>query len=203
MLDRNTLIKEINKTIQILFKESTFYFQQSRNSTNKFIATGNSISSAINKKKNDKEQVSVIEWFADFWVYSEITFIGVNTFISISIFQGNENDKTKHQLFRAEWDDYNDLGQSHSQPHWHITSNQVIENTFEKIANMGSESDFVVSLVKEETAKIIDVSKMHFAMNGNWMNSETHIHSINSEVKIVKWFQGLLAHIKAELVSVK
>ena len=51
-------------------------------------------------------------------------------------------------------------------------------------------------MAKEE---VFDIKNFHFAINGNWHNSETHIHKIDSEVKIVKWFQGLLEHIRIEL----
>ena len=47
--------------------------------------------------------------------------------------------------------------------------------------------------------KIIDVNKIHFAMNGNWINDDTHIQSINDNVKIVKWFQGLFSHLRVQL----
>jgi len=107
-------------------------------------------------------------------------------------------DNTKHQLFRAEWDDFNNENEQHPQPHWHITSNQAIEKTFEEIANM-DDSDTFVSLLKDEKSKIIDVNKIHFAMNGNWMDKGTHIHSLNDETQIVNWFQGLLAHLKLQL----
>jgi hypothetical protein len=200
MLNNSKLISEINKHCGILFTESTFILSPS--STNRFRITGNNISKAINNYNNSYEEINVIKWFDDFWVYINIKFENHNTFISLSVFQGLENDNKKNQLFRAEWDDYNNPEEKHPQPHWHITSNQAIENTFDEYANSFQEEGFLETL-KEEKSKIIDVNKIHFAMNGNWINNEKEVHSLNDEVKIVKWFQGLLSHIKIQLEYLK
>jgi hypothetical protein len=200
MLNNSKLISEINKHCGILFTESTFILSPS--STNRFRITGNNISKAINNYNNSYEEINVIKWFDDFWIYINIKFENHNTFISLSVFQGLENDNKKNQLFRAEWDDYNNPEEKHPQPHWHITSNQAIENTFDEYANSFQEEGFLETL-KEEKSKIIDVNKIHFAMNGNWINNEKEVHSLNDEVKIVKWFQGLLSHIKIQLEYLK
>lgn len=200
MLNNSKLISEINKHCGILFTESTFILSPS--STNRFRLTGNNVSKAINNYNNSYEEINVIKWFDDFWVYINIKFENHNTFISLSVFQGLENDNKKNQLFRAEWDDYNNPEEKHPQPHWHITSNQAIENTFDEYANSFQEEGFLETL-KEEKSKIIDVNKIHFAMNGNWINNEKEVHSLNDEVKIVKWFQGLLSHIKIQLEYLK
>lgn len=200
MIDKLFLISEINNSCKIFFLESTFHFSPSN--TNRFKSTGNNISKAINNYNDILDEINVIKWFNDFWIYAEIKFENQNSFISVSVFQGENNDNVKHQLFRAEWDDYNNEDEKHPQPHWHITSNQVIERTFEELANMQDSDDFV-SLLKEEKTKIIDVNKIHFAMNGNWINNDREVHSISDEKKIVKWFQGLLAHIKIQLEYVQ
>ena len=201
MLDPTNLIKEINDSCKILFTESTFILAPS--SANRFRITGNNASKAINNNKNSIEEVNVIKWFYDYWIYIAIQFQDQNTFISLSVFQGEATDNTKHQLFRAEWDDFNNEKEQHPQPHWHITSNQAIEKTFEEIANMDDNSDTFVSLLKDEKSKIIDVNKIHFAMNGNWMDEGTHVHSLNDETKIVNWFRGLLSYLKLQLEYVK
>lgn len=36
-------------------------------------------------------------------------------------------------------------------------------------------------------------------MNGNWINDENEIHSLNNEEKISKWMIGVLTHIKLQL----
>jgi hypothetical protein len=200
MLNNSKLISEINKHCGILFTESTFILSPS--STNRFRITGNNTSKAINNYNNSYEEINVIKWFDDFWIYINIKFENHNTFISLSVFQGSENDNKKNQLFRAEWDDYNNPEEKHPQPHWHITSNQAIENTFDEYASSFQEEGFLETL-KEEKSKIVDINKIHFAMNGNWTNNEKEVHSLNDEVKIVKWFQGLLSHIKIQLEYLK
>ena len=65
-------------------------------------------------------------------------------------------------------------------------------------SNNFDNSDFI-SLLEKEKQKLFDVNKIHFAMNGNWQNNETHIHKITDEQQIVKWFQGILRHIRTEL----
>jgi hypothetical protein len=200
MLNNSKLISEINKHCGILFTESTFILSPS--STNRFKITGNNTSKAINNYNNSYEEINVIKWFDDFWIYINIKFENHNTFISLSVFQGLENDNKKNQLFRAEWDDYNNPDEKHPQPHWHITSNQAIENTFDEYANSFQEEGFLETL-KEEKSKIVDINQIHFAMNGNWINNEKEVHSLNDEVKIVKWFQGLLSHIKIQLEYLK
>ena len=202
MLDKDkiNLIAKINKSCSIFFFESSFFISPS--SANRFRITGNYTSKAINHYNDISEEINVIKWFDDFWIYIDIRFEDQNIFISLSIFQGVETDNTKHQLFRAEWDDYNNKEEKHPQPHWHITSNQVIENTFEELASI-ADSDSFVNLLKEEKSKIININKIHFAMNGNWINNESEIHSLNIEEKIIRWFQGLFSHIKVQLEYVK
>ena len=200
MLDKKSIIAEINKSCKIFFTESSFFLHPS--SANRFKITGSNTSKAINNYDNLLEEVCVIKWFDDFWIYVDIRFENLNTFISLSFFQGKDIDHVKHQLFRAEWDDYNNLEEKHPQPHWHITSNQAIEKTFEEIAGI-EDSDTFVNLLKEEKSKIIDINKIHFAMSSNWINNESHIHLINDEKKIVNWFQGLLSHLKTQIDYVK
>ena len=196
MLDKVSLIEEINKTCKIFFVESTFFLYPS--SANKFRISGDNTSKAINNYKNSREEINVIKWFNSFWIYLDIKFENSNTFISVSIFQGDEKDIEKNQLFRAEWDDYNNPDEKHPQPHWHITSNQAIENTFKEYAEIDDNEGFV-AVLNHEKSKIIDINKIHFAMNGNWINDENQIHPINNNDKIVKWFQGLFSSMKEQL----
>lgn len=200
MLVADKLIKSINKRCKSIFAESGFYLQPDK--TNKFRLAGSSMSYAINRYKNNPEKVKVLEWFEDYWIFIELRFIDDNTFISISIFQGEESDDIKHQLFRAEWDDYNNPEENHPQPHWHITSNQAIEGTFEEYSNAFDDGNFI-STLKEIRSNIIDINRIHFAMNGNWQNNENHVHSLNDEDKVVKWFQGVLLHLRTELAFIK
>ncbi len=199
MIDPKSLIKKINKTCGDLFEESSFYLHPAI--TNSYRISGNYISKAINFRKDVKEEVTVIKWFKNFWVYIEVDFINTTCFISLSVFQGNEGVRNKHQLFRAEWDDYNDNQDRHPQPHWHITANKAIENTLDVLKD-DEEAEGFMSLLNEEKLKIVNVNEMHFAMIGNWINGQTHIHKLDNETKIVQWFFGLLSHIKVELESI-
>lgn len=195
MINKKLLIDEINKGCKLLF-DSSFHLKPS--TVNRFRITGNQSSKALNNYKSIKEEINVIKWFDIFWIYLEITFVEENTFISLSVFQGEQSDDAKNQLFRAEWDDYNNEDEKHPQPHWHITSNQSIENTFKEYTDTFENEGFA-ELLKEEKTKIIDVNKIHFAMNGNWINDDTHIQSISDNSKIVKWFQGLFSHLRVQL----
>ncbi|MDO8929762.1 MAG: hypothetical protein Q7W54_12350, partial [Bacteroidota bacterium] len=121
-----------------------------------------------------------------------------HTNISLSVYEGEESDDQKVQLFRAEWDDLNNPDEKHSQPHWHITSSQAIERTFEEYSHHFDNGNFI-SFLEEEKSKLFDVKKIHFAMNGNWHVNQTHIHRINSSEQVAKWLKGLLSHIRLEL----
>lgn len=201
MIEQLKFIEEINKSCKAFFLESTFFLHLSK--ANRFELKGNNISKALNNYKNYGEEVSVLKWFDDYWVYLEIRFEDKNSFIRISIFQGNANDNIKNQLFRAEWDDYNNPDEKHPQPHWHITSNQAIENTFTELIEDDKEERFAAIILNEEKSKIIDINKIHFPMNGNWMNNGGHIHSINDKKKMVKWFQGFFSTMREQLEYVK
>lgn len=201
MIDRLKFIEEINNSCKAFFLESTFFLHLSK--ANRFELKGNNISKALNNYKNYGEEVSILKWFDDYWVYLEIRFEEKNSFITISIFQGDVDDNIKNQLFRAEWDDFNNPDEKHPQPHWHITANQAMEKSFENFLEEEEEVGFVADLYKEQKSKIIDVNKIHFPMNGNWMNDGGHIHLINNHEKMVKWFQGFFSTMREQLEYVK
>jgi hypothetical protein len=153
---------------------------------------------------NRGELVKVLNWFDNFWLFLEIKFISVTIkeesqiSISLSVFQGNDFDNKKYQLFRAEWDDYNNPEEKHAQPHWHITSSQAIESIFEEHADVFNESEFLQEFEKEKQ-KVLDVKKIHFAMNGDWQNGKNCIHGIEDEQQVVRWLQGMLNYLRTEL----
>lgn len=202
MFNVNKVIKEINKSCKNFFTESTFDLRLDRN--NRFVIAG--VSKAINNYKNTQNEVDVIKWFDDFWLYIDISFEKSensipNAFISLSVFQGDYADNTKNQLFRAEWDNF-DNNDIHPQPHWHIYSNHSFES-FNEFVQKNDEDDGFVNIINEEKSKAIDLKKMHFAMNGNWDTNGSHIHKIRDENTIINWFPGLLGHIKSQLEYVK
>jgi hypothetical protein len=203
-MEPEKLIDSIKKNCKITINKT---FDLIPNNTHYTIA---GTSFAINKFEMPQQSVKVLRWFDDFWLFLEIKFFmenkevkrkitsQTNTLISLSVFQGEDDDNEKYQLFRAEWDDYNNPDEKHAQPHWHITSSRAIENTFNKYADAFDKQDFL-QLLETEKQKVFDVKKIHFAMNGNWHAGTNHIHQINDEQQIVNWLQGLLAHIRTEL----
>jgi hypothetical protein len=205
MFDIQKIIREINISCKGYFLESTFYLNP--RSSNRFIITGNNSSTAINNYNNNKEEVSVIKWFDDFWLYIDIRFEKSdtkipNTFITFSVFQGENDDIIKNQLFRAEWDNFEN-NEKHPQPHWHVYSDHNLEKTFSNFIEMVDENNSFTNMISEEKSKGIDLKKIHFAMNGLWSTNGGHIHKIENEETIINWFQGLLSHIKSQLEYVK
>ncbi|MDR1115164.1 MAG: hypothetical protein LBL33_03260 [Tannerella sp.] len=177
---------------------------------NELIYTINGTSSAVNRFDIPQESVKVLKWFDVFWLFLKIKFITekreikgkivTNKIIriSLSVFQGQDDENEKFQLFRAEWDDNNNPDEKHAQPHWHITSSQAIENSFYKYSDTFEQQEFI-DLLESEKQKVFDVKKIHFAMNGQWQNGNNHIHKIENEQQIVNWLQGMLFHIRTEL----
>jgi len=185
-------------------------FQLSRSNDNAFVYTIEGKSWALNRFPNESKKVKVLEWFDDFWLFLEIRFkvedkkngrrkeSQTNTFISLSVFQGKDSDDEKYQLFRAEWDDHNNPDEKHAQPHWHITSSQAIENTLVKYAEEFDQQEFL-QMLESEKQKVLDVKKIHFAMNADWQTNETHLHKMDDEQQIVNWLQGMLNYLRIEL----
>lgn len=205
MFNPNKVIEKINKTCKHYFPESSFCL--SLNRINRFVISGDYLSKAINNHNNNREEVNVIKWFDDFWLYLDIRFEKSdasipNTFISLAVFQGDDTDNVKSQLFRAEWDNF-DNNDTHPQPHWHIYSNHSFEKSFTEFIEMLNEGNGFVDIINEEKSKGIDLKRIHFAMNGHWDTNGSCIHKISDENAIVNWFLGLLGHIKSQLESVK
>jgi hypothetical protein len=157
---------------------------------------------AINYRGNDREETKVLPWFNDFYIYIEIRFLQNYThkLISISIFQGQENDSKKNQLFRAEWDDYNKDNESRPQPHWHITRDNAIYDRFSDFTNHNDEKEKIgFENFDVVQAEVFDTKEIHFAMSGNWQNQMSPVHKLEDASKVVAWMEGLLEHIKYEL----
>jgi hypothetical protein len=198
MLNPELLIRSINKNCKSHFQNSFFNLVLTSSNHNSFSYRSEGTSFAINRHNNNSEQIKVLHWFNNFWLFIEIKFINSNTFVSMSVFQGTEIDEIKHQLFRAEWDDYTNPEEKHPQPHWHITSDYTIEENFKAFSNeLDNGTSFsTFTAVKSE---IIKIKNLHFAMNGNWQNGGSHIHEIDDIEKVTRWFQGVLFHLRTEL----
>lgn len=207
MSDFLGIVEKINKECKVLFVEN-FKLIPSIGHHDIYLYRIEGNSNALNRY--DLEPVKVLKWFEKFWLFIEIKFIvkrikignklssNIHTNISLSVYEGEDNDDRKIQLFRAEWDDMNNNNEIHSQPHWHLTSSQAIEKTFEEYSNHFDNGDFI-SLLEQEKEKLFDVKKIHFAMNGNWQSNQNHIHKITDSEQVAKWLKGLLSHIRLEL----
>jgi len=202
MLDVKNVIQAINKALEPFFikGEGGYFSLSQQKSSNVFrLKLAEDCSDAYDDYGNGGDSVKVVKWFSDYWLFVEITFhYPKGVLITLSVFQGEESDSSKNQLFRAEWDDYEDGSMNHPQPHWHFLSNKSIENTVSSFAEITSDDTFE-KLLTEEKSKTIDLSKFHFAMNGDWNNTSIHIHSVNNENSLAQWFGGLLAYLKTEL----
>jgi len=176
-----------------------------------YVINGKNISTARNKKKNISQPVNVLKWFDDFWLYLEIRFLLSksgnkkkktipNIFFTLSVFQGKA-EEDKIQLFRAEWDNYEDLSDMHPQPHWHIYTQREIEDPSESFD--ATEENFK-GFIKGDI-QTVSIDKFHFAMNGQWSNNNSDVHRVEIESDLINWFEGVLNHLKKELeyISVK
>ncbi len=187
---------------------NSFHFKQIANS---FVAKSDFMSSAINNRKNDAQKVNVINCFDDLWLFIEVKFIPKidkkeiipNIFFTLSVFQGEISNERKLQLFRAEWNNYDELNEKHPQPHWHIYTQReelTVENFDEEIRQ---ETNLFNEFLESDKNKIINTDRFHFAMNGQWSDNKTDVHSISVESDLINWFRGLLNHLKKELEYVK
>lgn len=204
-MDLIKIIQSINKALEPFFikgEGGKFALSQYKSPNTFRLNVIDYYSEAYDDYGNGGENVKVIKWFSDYWLFVEIKFqIPKGMLLTLSLFQGKEEDSSKNQLFRAEWDDYADGNMNHPQPHWHFVNNKSIENTVNSFAEMASDEliDTFEEVLNEEKSKIIDITKFHFAMNGDWNNSNTYIHTINDENTLANWFGGLLAYLKIEL----
>ena len=214
------ITSKIGNVFDVYFPESTVKLHQREHGL--YIISGDLLSKAINIIRNDREEISVLKWFDDFWMYFEIRFIPANVkenqenFIqiddkyyqinlSLSIFQGVYSDLIKTQLFRAEWDNYCN-NKKHPQPHWHIYPFKYDYKTYQDFKTFMKNKDepgfekFIKLKTKQE---IIDISNLHFAVNGQWSINNGHIHVIENVNILFNWLNGILNHIKEQLEYVK
>lgn len=206
MLNVNQTIQAINNALSPFFIKDVGgdFFLSSYKSNNVFrLRVSNNCSSAFDSYGNEGEHVKVVKWFSDYWLFIEIRFSNPTAILlTLSIFQGNESDDDKQQLFRAEWDDYGDANLDHPQPHWHFLTNKAIEKTVVNFAEFMDDeeiNDTFKDLLSEEKSKSIDLSGFHFAMNGDWTNTSVYQHRVKDETVLAKWLGGLMGYLKNEL----
>jgi hypothetical protein len=200
VLSINEIIRQINRSCG----DHDFCLSSQSGSGLIYTISGKYLTDAINS--NSEEPIKVSKWFDDFWLYITIQFSlsDVNNEtpykFSLSVFQGVDDDKQKNQLFRAEWDNFED-NNSHPQPHWHFytayNSDKSYNNFAEYLEGTDTDSTFLNSI--NNTKSNIDIQKIHFAMNAAWDKRGGHIHKINDADSFISWLQGLLEHIKIQL----
>lgn len=170
----------------------------------RYYVEGADMDTAINRFE-PVELVKVVKWFDNIYYYISIFFQYVeiankmNISVSMSFFQGEQNDHEKYQLFRAEWDSYQgeDM-QPHPQPHWHITTGLPLERCFSSLlesANGNNEVTSAISLFNEEKKKIIDINKFHFTMRENFREKI----DISPE-RLADWMKNIFSHVRNEIV---
>lgn len=201
------IIAELKKVGKDYFGNS-FHFKQN---VNLFIAKSDFMSFAINSKKNDAQKVSVINWFDDLWLFIEVKYVPKiskkriipNISFSLSVFQGEITEERKMQLFRAEWDNYDEPNDKHPQPHWHIYTKKEELTAEDFNDEIEQKINPFNEFLESDRNKIINTDRFHFAMNGQWSDDKTDVHSISVESDLINWFRGLLNHLKKELEYVK
>jgi len=204
MYNPQKIVNEINRRSKIYFQESTF--QLNRVGYSEFVVSGDFLTKAINNYKNTQEEIKVLKWFDNYWIYVNLKFdIQDNvtkTFFSLSVFQGDQSDDVKTHLLRAEWDNFEN-NMIHPQPHWHIYSSDRFNRPYDQFKEMIKEGDGFQNTLDNAKSNEINLKRIHFAMNGDWSNKGGHIHTMNSESVVVNWFHGLLDHIKSQLEYIK
>jgi hypothetical protein len=205
----DSIISTLNK-ISRDYISSDFIFHKKESFL--YVNSGTNISTAINIRKNDSQQVNVSEWFDDFWLYIELRYVPKTTkskktipniFFSLSVFQGEVESVEKTQLFRAEWDNYETLSNNHPQPHWHFYTRKDIEDLKKTFTELVDSSDGGFEDFIKSDKEIVDIEKFHFAMNGQWSLNNSDVHKISTETELTNWFAGILNHIKKELEYLK
>ena len=170
--------------------------------------------STINRFDNPIEKVKAKKWFDDMWIFIKIKFVrGDNTkekyfpTISISFFL-ETSENCLDQLFRAEWDCYENVSTSqHPQPHWHITSALAVEKSLEDLVSDNVEVDdpfkVFADLVEEEKKNLLKLHTMHFAMTGQWHENGNFINEIHESHVIINWMKYLFSHVRNEIEYMK
>ncbi|MEB3193352.1 MAG: hypothetical protein VKL42_23665 [Snowella sp.] len=53
--------------------------------------------------------------------------------------------------------------------------------------------------MSDDQSNIVEIKKIHFAMNAQWSDNGSHIHEINDQETLFNWILGLLKNIKFQL----
>lgn len=201
-MNTSDIISGLNSVANIHFIDSTISYYHKNPSL--YIINGSPNSIALNQFKNDSSKINVVKWFDKAWVYSTIEFNKIEPLkiqiFSFSVFWGEENDSKKKQLFRAEWDFY-DENDKHPQPHWHFYGNSQVgfDESFADLVEREEERSVIKELLEEKTTELFPIEKFHFAMNAKWSEKLGHIHDYDNVEEFISWFDGLLGHIRDQM----
>jgi len=127
--------------------------------------------------------------------------------LSIPFFVGKAEDRKKHSIFRAEWDNYKQESErTHPQPHWHFTSVSSLTDELEDLC-FGLDDDTVNFFWKDCARETIDsypnMAGIHYAMSERWVEDGRMISYIDNVDKIAMWINSLLQHVKFEMQYVQ
>lgn len=165
------------------------------------VITSQGTREALNRSDTKKDYVKATHWFDIFWYYVRIEVrkdtdgISEIPFVSVSFFQ--DEGGILNQLFRAEWDNYKQ--KEHPQPHWHITSFRDIGFETMNEDTLGDDGNPFAVLENED--RKVELSKMHFAMAGDWQDGEKEkmVNDFTDENKFANWLNNLFDHVHDEL----
>ncbi|WP_140402537.1 MULTISPECIES: hypothetical protein [Butyricimonas] len=211
IVDHGNVILSLNKRCKPIIDPDFMLVPYGGDGYSLIVYHNKGTSKAVNRLDDGgAAEVDVEHWFKNYYLYVEVKFIFANEIpkrgrkvkrvmkqcsISISVFKQIENHIV--QLFRAEWDDYNNDQEIHPQPHWHFTAGTSLANTYEEfMREYGTEG--LLEILEFEKLKVPDLKKFHFAMNGRWADGLSHVRSIE-DVEVVNWFCGLISSIRKEL----
>jgi len=201
-MELQDVINNLNRVVKSHFNNQTPSFKPV--SVTSVLLVGQNNSLAVDHHKSTVEQVKVVNLFDEFWLSVYITFKPQKVLellsFSLSVFKGTEADDYKQQIFRAEWN-YYENDSSHPQPHWHFYSNSEVEYLKKQFSEIveNDKGSFLSELANESQSKMRNVTKMHFAMNSQWQIRKGHSCSLESATTFINWFDGLLGHLKEEL----
>jgi hypothetical protein len=202
-MDPQELISGLNRVARIHFNDETISLYAKDFLNYYFVSSNNSL--ALNRHNSDTDQIKASKFVDDIWVYIVIRFkyfkkAEIQSF-SLSAFKGIREDNFKEQIFRAEWDNFQDE-LSHPQPHWHFYSNADIEYLKKQFSEITNETQkgFLSELAEESNNKMIYYPKLHFAMGSQWQHQKGHKILFEDGDSFIDWFDGLLEHLKTEIV---
>ena len=161
---------------------------------------------ALNRMGSVPAYVKATHWFDSFWFYINIKILkdGDNAtelpFASVSFLE--EQDTDIKQLFRADWDNYQQ--NEHPQPHWHLYSLED-RQSFESLESDDVFDDDNPFAELEGELDAVDIPKMHFAMAGNWDEGDRTdmIKRFKTEEILAQWLNRLFDHVRRELICAR